>query len=83
MSPDSEIAVVGVPLDANSSFLRGAAAAPAAIRAALGCPSSNLCAENGIDLGADSRWRDAGDIGSAERQPSAAMIEEILARMLG
>jgi agmatinase len=82
VSPDYEIAVVGVPLDANSSFLRGASAAPAAIRAALRCPSSNLCAESGLDLGADSRWRDAGDIGSVERQPSATMIEDRVRELL-
>lgn len=83
MNPGPEIAVVGVPLDINSSFLRGTAAGPEAIRAALGCPSANLCAENGLDLGADSRWRDAGDIGSAARQPSAAMIEERVRELLG
>jgi arginase len=83
VSPDPGIAVVGVPLDANSSFLRGAAGGPEAIRAALGCPSANLCAESGLDLGADSRWRDAGDIGSVERQPSAATIEERVRELLG
>lgn len=83
MSSGPEIAVVGVPLDINSSFLRGAAAGPAAIRAALRCPSANLCAESGLDLGADSRWRDAGDIGSAARQASAAMIEGRVRDLLG
>ncbi len=64
MSISNMVVIVGVPLDVNSSFLRGAAAAPDRIREALHSPSSNLCAENGIDLGADSRWRDAGDVGT-------------------
>jgi agmatinase len=76
------VAIVGVPLDENSSFLRGTAAAPGRIREALHSPSSNLCAENGLDLGADQRWRDAGDVGTAERQPSFAQIEEFVGELL-
>ena len=70
------VAIVGVPLDENSSFLRGTAAAPSHIREALHSPSSNLCAENGIDLKTDSRWRDIGDIGSPEAQPTFDQITE-------
>lgn len=69
------VAVLGVPLDCNSSFLRGAAAAPAAIRTALHSPASNLCTEHGLDLAVDRRWRDAGDVGAPDRQPSLAEIE--------
>lgn len=54
------IALLGLPTDRGSSFLRGAALAPAAIRAALHCGSSNLFAENGIDVGA--ALIDAGDL---------------------
>jgi len=70
----ARVAVVGVPVDSNSSFLRGPAAAPAMIREALLSPASNLCAEGGLDLGADSRWRLAGDIGTAERQPGFEVV---------
>ncbi|MEM7353226.1 MAG: agmatinase, partial [Acidobacteriota bacterium] len=52
----------GVPYDASSSFLRGAAQAPPAIRQALHTSSSNLCSESGLDLGVEPRWRDAGDL---------------------
>ena len=55
-----KIALVGLPTDRGSSYLRGAAAGPAAIRAALHCGSSNLFAENGIDVGA--ALVDAGDL---------------------
>ncbi len=79
---NNRVAIVGVPLDENSSFLRGAATAPDHIRQALHSPSSNLCAENGIDLGADSRWRDAGNVGSADAQPSFAEIENFVDGLL-
>lgn len=74
MSEHPRIAVVGVPVDHNSSFLRGAAAAPARIREALHSTASNLCTESGPDLGADGRWRLAGDLGSAEHQPDFEAI---------
>jgi agmatinase len=59
------VSIVGVPWDASSSYLRGAALAPAAIRDALWSPSSNAWTERGIDLGAArdaGRFLDAGDL---------------------
>jgi arginase len=56
------VVVVGVPLDENSSFLRGPALAPARIRAALGSGAMNLCTEDGDDLSARDDWRDGGDL---------------------
>ncbi len=82
MTQTTRIAVIGVPSDENSSFLRGAAAAPDQIREALHSPSSNLCAENGMDLGADSRWRDAGDVGTQQAQPSFEAIENFVGRLV-
>lgn len=55
-------AVLGIPADDRSSYLRGAAAAPGAIREALFCPSTNLAAEDGFDLGAPGAWKDLGDL---------------------
>lgn len=57
-----DVVILGIPADDKSSYLRGAAAAPAAIRSALLCPSSNLSAEDGLDLGACSVLKDAGDL---------------------
>lgn len=54
------IALIGLPTDRGSSFLRGCAGGPAAIRAALHGGSSNLFAENGVDVGA--ALVDAGDL---------------------
>ena len=62
MTAASPVALLGVPVDEHSSFLRGAAEAPAAIREALHSPAGNLSTEVGFDLAGDARWRDAGDL---------------------
>jgi arginase len=51
--------LVGVPYDASSSFLRGAAAAPPLIREAITSPAGNTFTERGADL---STLADAGDL---------------------
>ncbi len=56
------VTVLGVPNDDGSSFLRGTAGAPPRIRKALHSPSSNLATESGLDLGAEARFRDVGDL---------------------
>jgi arginase len=56
MLNEKDIIVLGVPLDGNSSYRRGAASAPVRIREALFCESSNLCTENRSDLGTLSGW---------------------------
>jgi arginase len=53
--------LIGIPYDAASSFLRGAADAPSHIRRSLESPSSNAWAESGIELG-PVVLDDAGDI---------------------
>lgn len=53
----SSISVLGLPWDKSSSFLRGAEAAPAAIRAALAAESGTLTDEAGRDLGPSLRVR--------------------------
>jgi agmatinase len=57
-----DLAMLGVPWDTHSSFLRGAALAPTQIRATLRNGAMNMCAENGHDLGAEPRWHDLGDL---------------------
>jgi arginase len=54
--------LLGIPFDAHSSFLRGAAAAPRIIREAFRTESSNLWTENGVDLGEEGAFADAGDL---------------------
>ena len=47
------VRLIGLPTDSHSSFLRGAAAGPAAIRAALASDHGNAASESGLELGTD------------------------------
>ncbi|HEX8668506.1 MAG TPA: agmatinase [Allosphingosinicella sp.] len=76
------VRLIGAPTDRNSSFLRGAAAAPAAIRAALASDHANLAAENGLELGDDVLLRDAGDLALTEEEADHGRIREAVATAL-
>lgn len=54
--------LLGIPLDENSSYLRGPAKAPPLIREALRCDAGNMFSEMGVDLGASGAFADAGDL---------------------
>ncbi len=54
--------LLGLPYDASSSFLRGAAAAPKAIRIALHSPSTNSWSEALVDVLGSGALADAGDL---------------------
>ncbi len=54
--------LLGLPYDASSSFLHGAATAPPLIRQALHSPAGNLWTELGVDLATDGLLGDAGDV---------------------
>lgn len=56
------IHLIGLPTDINSSFERGAARAPAAIRSALWSDRGNSASESGLELGADIDLVDCGDL---------------------
>lgn len=76
------VALLGLPWDAMSSFLRGPARAPARIRDALSCPSSNLSTESCRDLGTERRFIDLGDL-ELPADPSALdRIERAAAAVL-
>ncbi len=76
------VAVIGVPSDENSTFLRGAALAPARIREVLHAGSSNLCAENELDLGAEPRFQDVGDLELSGGLEALGEIEEAISKVL-
>ena len=75
-----ELRLIGAPTDRHSSFLRGAALAPPAIRAALHSDHGNLAAESGIELGVDIRLGDSGDLPLAEADGDDALIAGAVAR---
>ncbi|HXJ87620.1 MAG TPA: agmatinase [Candidatus Binatia bacterium] len=59
--------LVGVPFDAESSYLRGAGDGPPRIRKALRCDSSNSWTESGIDLGSPGAFEDVGDLSFSDK----------------
>lgn len=59
---DTGVALLGVPLDHNSSYMRGARRGPRAIRECLLSGSMNWTSESGLDLEASSGWSDWGDV---------------------
>jgi agmatinase len=77
-----KIAILGVPSDENSSFLRGAAQAPPQIRRVLHDGASNLNAESGPDLAAESRLLDLGDLELAEGPGSFLEITQAIDDLL-
>jgi arginase len=77
------VTLLGVPWDGSSSFQRGAADAPAAIRAALVSPSSNAFNERGDDTSSPDLLDDAGDLAlSEDAAATRAAIETAVRRIL-
>ena len=64
------VTVVGIPLDENSSFMRGSAEGPKQIYESIAAKSMNLCAENGVDLAEEKKFK-LLDILSLETGPKA------------
>jgi arginase len=75
----TQVAVLGIPLDHNSSFLRGPRKGPAAIRRTLLEGSTNLTSESGLDLEVDPRWCDWGDVDCRGEAADMARIEHAAA----
>jgi len=74
--------VRGFPFDEYSSFMRGPALAPPRIREALNGGSTNLCSEDGNDLGADPLFRDMGDLALEKGIAPFTQIEEAVNSLL-
>lgn len=82
-NPDYRIAILGVPFDEKSSYLRGAAGGPAAIRAV----STGKCycgwTELGVNLEEDTVMVDVGDVDtSGDVDKSFALTEKAVAAIL-
>ncbi|HKI82588.1 MAG TPA: arginase family protein, partial [Pseudodesulfovibrio sp.] len=73
------IPIIGVPLDHNSSYLRGSARGPFSLVEALHCDSANLWTETGFDLGPVLDHRGALDLGGPEA--AFPVIEEAAAEV--
>ena len=73
--------LLGIPFDAQSSYMRGAAEAPSKIREALACDASNHWTETGVDLGAAGVYEDRGDLTFSEEDAFAVIergVDEII-----
>lgn len=76
------VALIGLPFDVNSSFMRGAAAAPPLIRAALYSDAGHLWSESGLDLGAGSALVNAGDLEAVDEKDMNSTIELAITDLL-
>jgi len=77
-----DIVVQGVPFDWNSSFLRGPALAPACIKEALLCESTNLWTESSINLEATSSLKFLDDMIFDDREKAFEEIEHMMNELL-
>lgn len=79
------IHLIGLPTDQNSSFERGAALAPAAIREALWSDRGNLATQSGLEIGSDIELVDKGNVALSDTDSAAddslmiATVERALA----
>jgi arginase len=69
------IICLGIPLDENSSYLKGAALAPEKIRDAFYCDSTNRFTEDNIDVTPWNAVKDAGDLKLSEMPKAFSEIE--------
>ena len=72
--PPNGVAVLGIPSDENSSFMRGPMLGPQRIREALYSGATNMTTEQGFDLETDGRWATVGDL---ELTSGTAVLDEI------
>ena len=70
------IAVLGIPFDGHSSFLKGPSQAPQKIREAFHSDSSNYFTESGINLKDHPDWKDFGDLKFDEQTDFFDLIKE-------
>ncbi len=77
------IDLIGLPSDVNSSFERGPAQAPAAIREALWSDRGNLACEDGQEIGIHFELRDRGDLPLTETVEDDAVIAAAIAASVG
>jgi agmatinase len=79
---EKSVAIVGVPYDEQSSFMKGAAKAPPKIREAYHSSSTNKCTESGLDLSNHSNLHDLGDLEWKRGQNVFSNIEHTFDELL-
>ncbi|MEW5901917.1 MAG: agmatinase [Acidobacteriota bacterium] len=82
-SANFELAIIGIPFDEKSCYLRGAAGGPAAIRAASTGKSGNPYTELGVNLEEETVLVDLGDVDCAgDVDKTYARVEAAVRRIL-
>src|SRR5512135_1630159 len=82
-NPDYRLAILGVPFDEKSSYLRGAAGGPAAIRAASTGKCYCAYTELGVNLEEDTVMVDVGDVDtSGDPDKTFALTEKAVGAVL-
>ncbi|MCI4445879.1 MAG: agmatinase [Candidatus Aminicenantes bacterium] len=91
--PDYSLAIIGVPFDEKSSFLRGAASGPEAIRRVSTGKCYNPDTELGVDLSEETVLVDLGDVdtsgdmlktfGEIEKKVAEVVAREAIPIILG
>ncbi len=76
------VAIVGIPFDANSSFMRGSAQAPVQVRNVIKSGASNMCSESGIDLASRPDFIDLGDMSINSESDAIENIETTISELL-
>lgn len=75
--PAADVGVLGVPFDVNSSFRRGPALAPRAIRRALDSEAGNVYSERGVLVWRPDVVVDHGDLTVPGRSAARAPLDRI------
>jgi agmatinase len=76
------ISILGIPYDADSSYLKGAAHGPPVIRNAFRSPSGNTSAENEIELDGHPQINDQGDLELGAGQNAREQIESAIRNLV-
>ena len=76
------ISILGIPYDADSSFLRGTIHGPPVIRNAFQSPGSNTFAENEVDVGRHPQILDEGDLDLGSGQNARDQIESAIRNLV-
>ena len=76
---EQKIGLIGIAYDEKSSFMRGPAEAPAAIRRAFASESSNQCAEDGLH--SPAVLADAGDLTNFAPDPGQRIEDFVTLKM--
>lgn len=78
----TRLAVVGIPLDENSSYMDGSRLGPDSLRAALNSGESNMSTESQVDLSKNISWLDVGNLELAKGEKAIRQISEDIALLL-